>query len=164
MSDLPLNIDIQQIFLHLFNFSILALGLYFLLYKPVLSFIKKREEYYQEQDKKAKETQASLNQELIELKEKEASLLGDVEAKKQAVEESLETRKQKSLEETQVEATRILELAKRQAEREKAKIVEDANQEVKQIVESVLKEATYASDAEAIQQFLTRTEVGEKHE
>ena len=32
--NIPLNIDWQQILLHLFNFVILAGGLYFILYKP----------------------------------------------------------------------------------------------------------------------------------
>ena len=44
---LPLNIDWQQILLHLFNFLILAGGLYLLLYKPVKQFMDKREQTYQ---------------------------------------------------------------------------------------------------------------------
>ena len=42
----PLNIDWQQILLHLFNFLILAGGLYLLLYKPVKAFMEKRKAYY----------------------------------------------------------------------------------------------------------------------
>ena len=40
---IPLNIDWQQILLHLFNFAILAGGLYLLLYKPVKRFMEQRE-------------------------------------------------------------------------------------------------------------------------
>ena len=43
---MPLNIDWQQILLHLLNFLILAVGLYFILYKPVKKFMKKREVDY----------------------------------------------------------------------------------------------------------------------
>ena len=43
---MPLNIDFQQIFLHLFNFIILALGLYLLLYRPVVAFMDKRQAHY----------------------------------------------------------------------------------------------------------------------
>ena len=50
---IPLNIDWQQILLHLFNFTILAGGLYLLLYRPVKNFIKKREEHYQSLDQAA---------------------------------------------------------------------------------------------------------------
>ena len=40
--NLPLNIDFQQILLHLLNFVILAGGLYLLLYKPVNKFITEK--------------------------------------------------------------------------------------------------------------------------
>ena len=55
---MPLNIDIQQIFLHLLNFVVLFAILYFLLYKPVRDFMHKRAEYYQDLDQKTKENYA----------------------------------------------------------------------------------------------------------
>ena len=39
--NIPLNIDWQQILLHLLNFVILAGGLYLLLYKPVVTALRK---------------------------------------------------------------------------------------------------------------------------
>ena len=51
--NIPLNIDWQQILLHLFNFVILTGGLYFLLYGPVKKFMNKRLRYYKELDKQA---------------------------------------------------------------------------------------------------------------
>ena len=51
--NIPLNIDWQQILLHLLNFAILAGGLYFLLYKPVKDFMDKRTAYYKEMDDQA---------------------------------------------------------------------------------------------------------------
>ena len=53
--NIPLNIDWQQIVLHLMNFAILAGGLYFLLYNPVKKFMAKRAEYYENMDKEANE-------------------------------------------------------------------------------------------------------------
>ena len=47
---MPLNIDWRQILLHLFNFCILAIALYFLLYKPVKNFMAKRSARYEEED------------------------------------------------------------------------------------------------------------------
>ena len=38
--NIPLNIDWQQILLHLLNFVILAGGLYLLLYQPVKAFME----------------------------------------------------------------------------------------------------------------------------
>ncbi len=57
MTGLPLNIDWQQIMLHLFNFVILAGGLYILLYKPVKDFMEKRIKYYHDMDEAAQECQ-----------------------------------------------------------------------------------------------------------
>lgn len=51
---IPLNIDWQQIILHMFNFSILAGGLYFLLFKPIKDFMDKRMDYYKDLDDRAK--------------------------------------------------------------------------------------------------------------
>ena len=51
----PLNIDWQQILLHVFNFIILAGGLWLLLYKPVKDFMTKREKYYKDIDDSANE-------------------------------------------------------------------------------------------------------------
>ena len=53
--NIPLNIDLQQILLHLLNFTILAFGLYFLLYKPVKDFMAKREAHYAAMDAEAEE-------------------------------------------------------------------------------------------------------------
>ena len=50
---MPLNIDLQQIFLHLFNFTLLFGILYFLLYSPVKNFMAKREGYYADMEKEA---------------------------------------------------------------------------------------------------------------
>ena len=47
--NIPLNIDFQQILLHLLNFAILGGGLYLLLYKPVKQFMEKREAYYRQE-------------------------------------------------------------------------------------------------------------------
>ena len=53
--NIPLNIDWQQILLHLLNFAILAGGLYLLLYKPVKAFMEQRQAYYQGIDTQAAE-------------------------------------------------------------------------------------------------------------
>ena len=51
--NIPLNIDWQQILLHVFNFSILVGGLYLLLFKPVKSFMAKREKHYADMESAA---------------------------------------------------------------------------------------------------------------
>ncbi len=53
MTGIPLNLDWQQILLHLLNFVILFAILYFLLYKPVKNFIEKRRKAYEDIDNEA---------------------------------------------------------------------------------------------------------------
>ena len=55
---MPLNIDPQQILLHLFNMVLLFGILYILLYKPVHDFMDKREEEYRQRDKSTKDALA----------------------------------------------------------------------------------------------------------
>lgn len=61
---MPLNIDWQQILLHLLNFVILFAILYFLLYKPIKDFMQKRMDYYKslyDEANKIKEQQTLYN-------------------------------------------------------------------------------------------------------
>ena len=65
LSSLPLNIDWQQILLHVFNFIILATVLTFVLFKPVRKFMREREEKY----KTAAEEHAKKKAEIAEMEE-----------------------------------------------------------------------------------------------
>ena len=65
--NIPLNIDWQQILLHLLNFVILAGGLYLLLYQPVKAFMEKRQSFYREQDAQAAKLLADAQKELQDL-------------------------------------------------------------------------------------------------
>ena len=52
--NMPLNIDWQQILLHVLNFTILFAVMYFFLFKPVKDFMEKREASYQKKHDDAK--------------------------------------------------------------------------------------------------------------
>ena len=67
--NIPLNIDWQQILLHLLNFVILAGGLYLLLYKPVKAFMDKRTAYYRDQDAQAAKALADAEQTAAEVRQ-----------------------------------------------------------------------------------------------
>ena len=62
--NLPLNIDLQQIFLHMLNFVILAGGLYFILYSPVKKFMDQREAHYAEMDQAAADKLAEVEEQI----------------------------------------------------------------------------------------------------
>jgi len=59
---MPLNINLQQILLHALNFVILAVGLYVLLYGPVVKFMDKRRAYFADMEKDAFQKQKKLDE------------------------------------------------------------------------------------------------------
>ena len=67
---MPLNIDWQQILLHLLNFVILFAGLWLLLYKPVRKFMHERRERYEKTDAEAEKKLAEAEQTRAEYEKK----------------------------------------------------------------------------------------------
>ena len=127
---MPLNINFQQIFRHLFNFVILGGGLYLLLYKPVVDFMNKREQYFSNLEKEtqqaleqAKEKEAQYNEKLNQFNDEMA--IKKVEAIKEC-EKLVDARIQSAKE----EASHILEDAHIKAKMHHDKMVEQAKEEI----------------------------------
>ena len=80
LSSLPLNIDWQQILLHVFNFIILATVLTFVLFKPVRKFMREREEKY----KTAAEEHAKKKAEIAEMEEERKARIAGLDAELEA--------------------------------------------------------------------------------
>lgn len=131
---MPLNIDWQQILLHLLNFTILAFGLYFILYKPVTKFMEKREKEYKEREEKTKsaldeaEKKEAEYNEIISSAEKEAA-----EIKNEAAVSAAAAAEEKKAQ-ADKEAAEIVEKAKKQAAKERAAALDGAALEVKEMV------------------------------
>ena len=84
MNNIPLNIDWQQILLHFFNFSILVGGLYLLLFKPVKSFMAKREKHYADMESAAQEREKSTADLEAAMRQREAEFDAALEEKRAA--------------------------------------------------------------------------------
>ena len=130
--NIPLNIDWQQILLHVLNFVILFGGLYFLLYKPVKNFMAKREAYYKDMDKAAAEKLAAAENE----QQKYSGLIG------KAQDEAAELKK-KAMADADAAAKahleqRILADAKRAALAEKNKVLQEANAQIEEMVSAAV--------------------------
>ena len=98
MSNLPLNINFTQIFLHLLNFLILYAILYFLLYKPVKNFMEKREKTYRDMDDEARDNLKASEEKKAQydtkLSEAEAEISQMKSKSRQEIEKSKETQLQ----------------------------------------------------------------------
>lgn len=135
---IPLNIDWQQILLHLFNFSILVGGLYLLLFKPVRSFMDKRTAHYAQMDEaaKAKEQQA---QELEgSIRQREEKLEEEFAEKRQAAAKEAEVLAAQYRRDAQVQADKIISAAKASAEQERRQMLTEANREIVALAEEAM--------------------------
>ena len=135
---IPLNVDWQQILLHLFNFVILAGGLWLLLYKPVKNFMAKREAYYKDMDKAANDKLAAAEEEqskysgLIAKAQDEAA-----ELKKKAMSDA-EAAAKAHIEEAEHEKQRMIDDARKAAQAEKNKILQEANAQIEEMVSAAV--------------------------
>ena len=134
--NIPLNIDWQQILLHFFNFSILVGGLYLLLFKPVKSFMEKREKHYADMEAAAV------------AREK------DTEALKAAMAQREADFAQQQRDAAKAQADKILSDAKDAAESERQKIVAEANREAVAIAEDAMEKLMAAQTAQAYDAFV----------
>ncbi len=154
---MPLNIDIQQILLHMLNFVILFAVLYFLLYKPVKKFMDDREEKYR---KSAEEAEAKLKKADEAMAGLDASIAEKDKAASQKRAEMLsDTQEQcgKKLEAATAEAARILDEAKAQADMIRKQAVEQSSEDISKLVIMSVNKAVLSS-GEAYDQFLDEVE------
>lgn len=141
--NLPLNIDWQQILLHLGNFALLSLGLYLLLYKPVKSFMDKRAEAI---EKQAEEAKSKFN-EAQALKLEYENRLEDADKEAQDIKSKASEQAQSAadakLKDAEKQKEKIISDTKAAAQRQKEKVLEESKQEIielaAQMAEKVLK-------------------------
>ena len=155
---MPLNIDWQQILLHLFNFCILAIALYFLLYKPIKKYMAKRDAYYDEQAKNAKDRL----DEAEKLKNDYAARLSDadreIEKKRSDVLHEAAEYREKRIGEAEAEAEAMIEKAKRDAKRERDKIIDGAGKEIADMVGAAAEKLVFDSTDAAYEALLSTAE------
>ena len=121
---MPLNINFQQILLHMFNFVILAFGLYMLLYKPVVAFMKKREDHFADLEK-----QAEYNAKLAGADE-------EIRQKNAAAAQEADRQRQERMQRAQADADKLLKNARGAAEQERNAMLEGAKKDIAQMVVS----------------------------
>lgn len=161
--NIPLNIDWQQILLHLLNFSILAGGLYILLYKPVKKFMNQREQHYQDMDAQA----ASKLQDAENFQKSYAEKLRNADAqillKQEDAQKEIAASTSRQLAEAKKQADKILADAKASSEREKEKIMASARQELMDMAMTAT-EKLLLSQNDVYDQFLDIAEKEDGHD
>lgn len=155
---MPLNINFQQILLHLFNFALLFTILYLLLYSPVKKFMDKRTQYYAQMDQQARQNL----EDSIRTREDYEQRLKRVEV------ESAEMRKKAGVEaqslsdsvarQAKEEAAQIIAEARIQAQRERRRILSGAGDEISKMVTDATAKLVFADTDSAYEDFLNNVE------
>lgn len=101
-----LDIDLVQILAEIVNFLVLAIALYFLLFKPVIKRIEKRTQMKE-----------ALLAEMTEMKNQAEAKLSEVEARLTNIDSEIEARLQRAFEQSQKESEDLLAATQEEAEK-----------------------------------------------
>lgn len=162
---MPLNIDWQQILLHLLNFVVLFGILYFLLYKPVKQFMDNRTEYYKSLDDEAKKNLEDSEKAKEEYQNKLDTADDEIVAIKEKARKELEKASASHIKQAEAEATKIVADARKAAERERVKMLKEVQNEISDMVTSATEKIVVnASTSDAFDQFLEAAQRSEADE
>ena len=155
---MPLNIDWQQILLHLLNFVILAGGLYFLLYKPVKKFMLARKKQYEEREAESQRLLAEAEALKARTEEKYRQADEEIQHRREQASEELEAEKRQQLTEARAQARQILSTASKTAEMRTQKAVEESREEIRSLAVGMVERLILESGGDALDQFLDEAE------
>ena len=152
---MPLNINLQQILLHALNFVILFGAMYFLLYKPVKSFMDSRKAHYEKMDEDAKAV----------LAEAEKTKAG-YEAQLKSADEEIARRQRDALQhavderraQAEQQAGEIVRKAREDAAREHERVMEQAKGEISELMSAAAEKLVLSSTSDAYDKFLDTAE------
>ncbi len=143
---IPLNIDWQQILLHLLNFTLLFAGLYFLLYKPVKNFMEKRDQHYKDMQKSADDMLEQAQNAKLEYEGKLAEADKEIAGRKRAAAEEIEQMRRTREKEAEAQAKKIVADAKDEAKAMRTQIVDGARKEITEMVEHAAEKILLSED------------------
>ena len=138
---MPLNIDPQQILLHLFNLVLLFGILYVLLYKPVHDFMDKREEEYRQREKDTKDALDDAER----LKSEYENMLSEADkenaVKRAQISAQAESAREKIIADAHAQADEIVEQARDKAQKEHDRLIARAQTEIAEYVSKAAEKA-----------------------
>lgn len=160
--NIPLNIDWQQILLHLLNFAILALGLYLLLYKPVKKFIQKRKDHYRQLDDESRQKQEDAQAKGEEYQKLLEGADSEIDKKRSQAARETEKAVAAQIDTARHQCDKMLAEARISAQKEHDRILAEAKEEIAQLAidatEKLLKEKTGDMPGDMYDQFIAAAE------
>lgn len=154
MSNIPLNIDFQQVLLHFLNVVILFFIIYFLLYKPVKNFMDKRRKEYEDMDSAAQEKLKEAEALKADYESRITHAEEEIRAMQADASEAMAARNIESEQQAREQASRILEQARAQAENEREKILESTSDKVTEMAREAASKVVFDNPSDAYDSFL----------
>ncbi len=130
-----LDIDLVTILAEIFNFLLLAVALYFLLFKPMVKRIDDRAEKKEAMLVEAQEKLDTAQKKLTSIEDRLANIDSEIEARIQEAYKQAQTESRALLNATQEEAEKILSEAEIEAAKRQQQEIEDMQEE---LVETIL--------------------------
>ena len=127
---MPLNINLQQILLHALNFVILFGAMYFLLYKPVKSFMDSRKAHYEKMDEDAKAVLAEAEKTKAGYEAQLKSADEEIARRQREANEALQHAVDERRAQAEQQAGEIVRKAREDAAREHERVMEQAKGEI----------------------------------
>ncbi len=151
---MPLNIDPQQILLHMFNLVLLFSILYVLLYKPVHDFMDKREEEYKKRDRDTKDALQKAEQLKAEYEDMIARAEKETAEKRAEMGRAAEEAREKIISDAHKKADEIVKDAGEKAKKEHDRLMMRAQSEIAEYVSRaaakvVMEDGTLTDDFDA---------------
>ncbi len=150
--NLPLNINLQQILLHLLNFTILFGIMYFLLYAPIKKFMEQREKYYKDMDDEAKAELEKAKENNAQSAKKLADMDNELNIMKKSMNADMDEAREQMISEARKEAKEIINSANSKAMMDRERIMAETQNEIKEMV------------AKATEKIVLNSEVGESYD
>lgn len=161
---MPLNIDLQQILLHWMNLAILAGGLYFLLYKPVVGFMNKREQHYKDMENKAQEALAKADEARAQYEKKLEEAGEEIREARQKAQAAAQKSAEEQLALAQAQAREIVVDAHAHAAMTREKALRDSQRELKRLASEAAEKLAFHKDDDPFDSFLDLAEGGNKND
>lgn len=161
---IPLNIDYQQILLHLFNFVILAGGLYLLLYRPVKQFMEQREAHYQSIHQEAQQVRDQAEQMKAQYQAKLSEADDAIAQRRADAERELDQLRARQTADARREAEDILAKAREGARREREEMIAKASRDLMEAAAAAAEKIALGTGKDPYEQFLDLAERRTCHE
>ena len=144
ISDAILGLSLTKFLLHLLNFAILFVALWLILYKPVMKFIRERQERIEKEKKDAEENLRAAEEARIASEKRLTDIDREIEAKRAVADHETESRCEEKIRESEARAEAIVKDAERAARERADKVVAEAREGIKDaaitLAESIIEE------------------------